>query len=114
MFAVFDGRLLRCADSATMPLGGYGGDVMYMETPAGPLFAVGCTRAGVVALWDAAGRVRGAYPLRSACALAKDGDTLIAPSEHGEVGALAFRGGLDWSIRHGAPKWDNHALVLAA
>lgn len=111
VFALFDGRFLRCADSAAVPLGGYGGDVTCMETAAGPLFAVGCTHAGVIALWDAAGRTRGTYPLRSACALAKAGDTLIAPSEHGEVGVLAVRSRLDWSISRGAPEWDNHAIV---
>ena len=111
VFAVFDGRLLRCADSAGVPLGGYGGDVICTETATGPLFAVGCTHAGVIALWDAAGRTRGTYPLSRACALAKDDDMLIAPSEHGEVGVLAVRSRLDWSISRGAPEWDNHAIV---
>jgi hypothetical protein len=111
VFAVFDGRQIRCADSAAVSLGGYGGDVTCMETSAGPLFAVGCTQAGVVALWDAAGHMRGTYPLRGACAVATYGDRFIAPSKHGEVGVLGMRDSLDWSVSVGAPQWDNHAVV---
>ena len=111
VFALFDGGSLRCVESAAPPLGGYGGDVACIETAVGPLFAVGCTRAGAIALWDAEGRTRGAYALRSACALSQERDTLIAPSEHGEVGFLAVDNSLTWSLSGGAPSWDNHAVL---
>ena len=111
VFAMFDGASLRCAESPAQSLGGYGGDIACIETPVGPLFAVGCTRAGAIALWDAEGCARGTYPLRSACALLQEGQTLIAPSEHGEVGVLATDNSLAWSLSRGAPSWDNHAVL---
>jgi hypothetical protein len=114
VFAWFDGQELRCGENPEIALGGYGGDAACVETPNGPLFAVGCTHAGLVALWNSSGQFCGAYPLRSACALTAKGDTLVALSEHGEVGVLATQKRTQWDVAHGAPAWDNHASVWAA
>jgi len=50
------------------PLAGYGGDII--GTSEG--FAVGCPRAGGVALYDPDGRPRGWIPCQQACALTSD------------------------------------------
>lgn len=113
VLAIFDGHSLRHAQMPAISLGGYGGDVASVDTSSGPLFAVGCTRASLVALWDGAGQYLGAYPLNSACALAAGTAALIAPSQSGEVGALAANDQNNWVVCKGAPAWDNHAVVWA-
>jgi hypothetical protein len=114
VFALFDGRALRVAQSPQQPLSGYAGDVACVETAAGPRFAVGCTRAGIVGIWDGAGSARGLYPLQGACAVAGSGPALIAPSENGELGQLAMVPDGTWSVSHGVPPWDNHVSVWRA
>jgi hypothetical protein len=111
VFALFNGRTLDCADPADVPLGGYAGDITYLETTAGPVFAVACTRAGLVALWDGTGRYLAAFPLARPCALAASEQGLIAPSEKGEVGMLTFDAQPEWNVLTGAPAWDNHAVI---
>jgi hypothetical protein len=113
VFAWFDSQAFHLSANPQMDLGGYGGDVACIESSGEVLFAVGCTRADCVALWDAAGTFRGAYPLRNACALTADGASLVAISERGEVGVLDTSN-RDWNVFNGAPAWDNHALVWTA
>ena len=113
VFAVFDGSSLRIAESGPMALGGYAGDVACIDTLAGSLFAVGCTRAGMVGIWTSAGKAQGVYPLRGACAVAVASGELIAPSQHGEIGHLDLLLKPNWSVRLGAPAWDNHVVILS-
>ena len=48
VFAWFDGQEIRCGENPEIALGDYGGDAACVETPTGALFAVACTRAGLV------------------------------------------------------------------
>jgi hypothetical protein len=112
VLALFDGRSMRITESATTALGGYAGDVACIDTAAGSLFAVGCTRAGVVGIWTDAGRVQGIHPLRGACAVAAAGIELISLSQHGEVGRFGPLPDEKWSVSLGAPAWDNHVAVV--
>jgi uncharacterized protein len=111
VFALFDGTTLRIADPAAAALRGYAGDVACINGPAGPLFAVGCPRAGAVGIWTGAGKVYGVYPLRGACAVAPAGMELVAPSQHGETGRLSPPPQGQWSVSRGTPAWDNHVLI---
>ena len=113
VFALFDGRALRIAEAQQTPLSGYAGDVACIETATGPRFAVGCPRAGTVAIWDGGGSARGLYPLRGACAVAPAGAALIAASEHGELGLLAISDDV-WTVSGGVPSWDNHLSIFAS
>jgi uncharacterized protein len=110
VFAVFDGRSLVCADRPASPLGGYAGDIACIETVAGPLFAVGCARGGVVTVWDADRRMRMLGRLPKACAVVADGSSFVAPSETGVLGLLA-PATQAITLHRGTPIWDNHAQV---
>lgn len=68
VLALFDGRSLRTAPVA-QPLAGYAGDIA--ATGAG--FALGCPRAGAVALFDEKGGWQRLVASERACALASDG-----------------------------------------
>jgi hypothetical protein len=109
VFAVFDGRSIICAE-ASSGFGGYAGDIACIETPTGPVFALGCTRANAVGIWDKNGELVMRAPLRSACAVLGLDQSVIAPSESGELALLApaMRRYLH---RSNIPHWDNHAQV---
>ncbi|MCM5679296.1 DUF1513 domain-containing protein [Schlegelella sp. S2-27] len=68
VLALWDGRSIRAAQAADVPLLGYGGDVAC----AGRAVAVSCPRADGVAVWHADGRWHRRVPLDEACALAAD------------------------------------------
>lgn len=76
VLAVFDGELLRLADTSTeaaTAFAGYGGDI----APAGDGFAVSCPRTHGIALFAANGSWRRFIPLAEACALTSFGDRLL-------------------------------------
>ena len=89
LLACFDGGTLCLAERPPeIVLGGYGGDVAYLEGNQGGYFAVSCTPAGLVAWWDAAGRWQGATSLAGACAMTEYAHTLIACTESGALARL--------------------------
>jgi hypothetical protein len=112
VFALFDGRALRIADPSPTSLKGYAGDITCIETPGGALFWVGCSQAGVIAVWDETGRPRACHGLRGACALAPTATGIVAPSEYGEIGCLETAKSTEWFVQGGSPAWDNHAVAI--
>jgi uncharacterized protein len=88
-------------------LGGYGGTVAFAQG----LFAVSCTRAHGVALFDAAGEWKGFTALKSACALAlsPDAGSLWAG---GASNALRISPAAPAAVAPGI-RLDNHWLALA-
>lgn len=107
VLALFDGQGLRAADTPSPCLGGYGGTIAFTRG----LFAVSCTRAHGVALFDATGGWKGFTGLASACALA------CAPATGylwagGHSGALRVSSSpLPLAAAPGI-RLDNHWLVL--
>jgi hypothetical protein len=80
--------------------------------PEGAWFAVSCTRAGLVAWWDADGVYRGVIPWPGAGRWCAD-KALIAA---GEQGKLARVTPFDLSVLGSAPAffhWDNHLTLLS-
>jgi hypothetical protein len=108
VLALFDGHALRAASFSSPSLGGYAGAVAFAQG----FFAVSCTRADGVALFDTAGGWKGFSALRSACALAR------GPDE-----ASLWAGGAASAVRMSASslpvpvpsgiRLDNHWLALA-
>jgi hypothetical protein len=76
VLAVWDGRALQPARHQPA-LQGYGGDIAAL----GPGFVVSCTRAGVLALFDAEGRWQVSLPHSEACALASARDGVWAAGD---------------------------------
>jgi hypothetical protein len=115
LFALFDGTALQLGETPKgIELAGYGADVACLSNSAGASFAVSCTRAGVVAWWDADGRYKGSVPWRGAGALGRCGDALIATGERGKLARVTP---VDLSVVGSAPAsfhWDNHLTLLSS
>jgi uncharacterized protein len=116
LFALFDGSALRLGNKrAEIDLGGYGGDIACLSTPEGAWFAVSCTRAGLIAWWDAAdGSFTGVVPWHGGGALLRCGNAVVAA---GEQGKLARVTPFDVALLGSAPAsfhWDNHLALLSA
>jgi uncharacterized protein len=112
VLALFDGTSLKTAHASCGPsLGGYGGDIACVAAKDTIYFAVGCTHANTVALWDIEGHWQGSVPLQSACAMAPDGEALIAANDAGELARISIDTLVALTDRTPSLAWDNHVVV---
>ena len=69
--------------------GGYAGDIVAIDGPKGPLFAVSCSVAGTLALWQADGNFIGHLPTPGVCALTASRGGLLATGDGGDLWSIA-------------------------
>jgi hypothetical protein len=106
VLALFDGERLQ-AIAAPQALAGYGGDI----ASAADGFAVSCTRAHCIAVFDTEGRWRRHVPLASPCALGHD-------PRRGQLWAAGAREAVNLASTKGEPldtgglRLDNHWLSV--
>ena len=68
--------------------GGYAGDIVAIDGPTGPVFAVSCSVAGTLALWKADGNFIGHLPTPGVCALTASHEGLLATGDGGDLWSI--------------------------
>jgi hypothetical protein len=79
------------------------------------LFAVTCTRADCVAVWNTHGQYCGAVAMRKPAGIVAPGDTWLVTNEFGELWQIDAER-LQVAARHTRPTliWDNHLAAVAS